>query len=37
MKMTNGVYVVGNIITDGTSHSLDYHAVFFNSTENGGE
>jgi len=29
MKMTNGVYLVGNIVTDGTLHSLDYHAEFF--------
>jgi len=29
MKMTNRVYLVGNIITGGTLHSLDYHAAFF--------
>jgi len=29
MKMTNGVYLVGYIATDGTLHSLDNHADFF--------
>jgi hypothetical protein len=27
--MTNGVYLVGSTITDGTLHSLDYQAAFF--------